>query len=58
MPLNVNARSFNCELSPRALEKWNPALRAAVETTSDTITVYGVIGEDWYGDGVTVNRID
>ncbi|MBD1590191.1 head maturation protease, ClpP-related [Pseudomonas typographi] len=58
MQLNVKAGSFRCELSPRALEKWNPALRAAVETTSDTITVYGVIGEDWYGDGVTVNRID
>ncbi|MDH0745285.1 Clp protease ClpP [Pseudomonas sp. GD03842] len=58
MQLNVKAGSFRCELSPRALEKWNPALRAAVETSSDTITIYGVIGEDWYGDGVTVNRID
>lgn len=58
MQLNVKAGSFRCELSPRALEKWNPALRAAVETSSDTITIYGVIGEDWYGEGVTVNRID
>ncbi len=52
------ARSFNCELSPRALDKWNPAIKAAVESTGDTITIYGVIGEDWYGDGVTVSRID
>ena len=58
MKLNVKAGSFRCELSPRALEKWNPAIQAAVESTSDTITIYGLIGEDWYGDGVTVSRID
>lgn len=58
MKLNVKAGSFNCELSPRALEKWNPAIQAAVESTSDTITIYGVIGQDWYGEGVTVSRID
>ncbi|PYD94058.1 peptidase [Pseudomonas syringae pv. pisi] len=52
------AGSFNCELSPRALDKWNPAIKAAVESTSDTITIYGVIGQDWYGEGVTVSRID
>ncbi|RXU01570.1 peptidase [Pseudomonas syringae] len=52
------AGSFNCELSPRALDKWNPAIKAAVESSSDTITIYGVIGQDWYGEGVTVSRID
>ncbi|KPY70293.1 ATP-dependent Clp protease proteolytic subunit [Pseudomonas syringae pv. spinaceae] len=52
------AGSFNCELSPRALDRWNPAIKAAVESTSDTITIYGVIGQDWYGEGVTVSRID
>ncbi|MCF5227413.1 Clp protease ClpP, partial [Pseudomonas syringae] len=41
------AGSFNCELSPRALDRWNPAIKAAVESTSDTITIYGVIGQDW-----------
>jgi ATP-dependent Clp endopeptidase proteolytic subunit ClpP len=58
MQLKIQARGLRSELSPRALEKWNPAIQAAVESTSDTITIYGVIGEDWYGDGVTVNRID
>lgn len=58
MQPKFKAGSFNCELSPRALDKWNPAIKAAVESTSDTITIYGVIGEDWYGDGVTVSRID
>lgn len=59
MPLNIKAGSIRSELSPRALEKWNPAIKAAVENTSDTITIYGVIGEDfWSGEGVTVKRID
>lgn len=52
------AGSFRCELSPRALDKWNPAIKAAVESSNNTITIYGVIGEDWYGEGVTVSRID
>ena len=51
-------RDLRCELSPRALDMWNPDLRAAVETATDTITMYGVIGEDWWGEGVTVKRID
>jgi ATP-dependent Clp protease protease subunit len=58
MQVKSKAGSFRCELSPRALDKWNPAIKAAVESTSDTITIYGVIGEDWYGEGVTVSRID
>jgi ATP-dependent protease ClpP protease subunit len=58
MALNINARSFNCELSPRALDLWNPDLRAALEAGTDTITMYGIIGEDWYGEGVTLKRVD
>lgn len=58
MKLKIQSRGLRSELSPRALEKWNPAIQAAVESTSDTITIYGVIGEDWYGEGVTLKRID
>lgn len=58
MNLKIQSRGLRSELSPRALEKWNPAIQAAVESTSDTITIYGVIGEDWYGEGVTLKRID
>ena len=59
MKLKLQSRGLRSELSPRALEKWNPAIQAAVENTSDTITIYGVIGVDfWTGDGVTVKRID
>lgn len=58
MKHKIQSRGLRSEMSPRALEKWNPAIQAAVENTSDTITVYGVIGEDWYGEGVTLKRID
>ncbi|WP_447590149.1 head maturation protease, ClpP-related [Aquipseudomonas campi] len=59
MSLKLQSRGVRSELSPRALDKWNPAIQAAVENTSDTITIYGVIGEDfWTGEGVTVKRID
>ena len=58
MQLNINAGSFRCELSPRALDMWNPDLRAALESGTDTITMYGIIGEDWYGEGVTLKRVD
>ena len=57
MQIQAN-RDLRCELRPRALDMWNPDLRAAVETATDTITMYGVIGEDWWGEGVTVKRID
>ena len=46
MKHKIQSRGLRSEMSPRALDKWNPAIQAAVENTSDTITVYGVIGED------------
>ncbi|MFV3402864.1 head maturation protease, ClpP-related [Pseudomonas sp. NY15463] len=58
MKHKIQSRGLRSEMSPRALDKWNPAIQAAVENTLDTITVYGVIGEDWYGEGVTLKRID
>ncbi|MCT8165002.1 MULTISPECIES: head maturation protease, ClpP-related [unclassified Pseudomonas] len=58
MKHKIQSRGLRSEMSPRALDKWNPAIQAAVENTSETITVYGVIGEDWYGEGVTLKRID
>jgi ATP-dependent Clp protease protease subunit len=41
-----------------ALDRWNPAVRAASEDAA-SISIYEVIGEDpWTGGGVTVKRID
>lgn len=58
MTLKAPPRGMRSELSPRALEKWNPSIQAAVDSSETTITIYGIIGEDWYGEGVTLNRID
>jgi ATP-dependent Clp protease protease subunit len=58
MKHKIQSRGLRSEMSPRALDKWNPAIQAAVKNTSEAITIYGVIGEDWYGEGVTLKRID
>ena len=58
MKHKIQSRGLRSEMSPRALDKWNPAIQAVVENTSEAITIYGVIGEDWYGEGVTLKRID
>ena len=45
------------DLSPRALEEWNPAIKAAA-SEDNTITIFDVIGQDyWTGEGVTAKRI-
>lgn len=47
-------------LQPRALDRWNPAIRAAADDAEDerSISVYDVIGQDfWTGEGVTAKRI-
>jgi len=44
------------DLSPRALEQWNPAIKAA--ESDNTISIFDVIGVDyWTGEGVTAKRI-
>jgi len=48
------------EISPRALSRYNPGIRAASsDTESDaTISIYDVIGVDfWTGEGTTAKRI-
>src|SRR5690606_7422034 len=43
----------------RALERWDPAIRAAAEEDDErTISMFDVIGQDfWTGEGVTTKRI-
>lgn len=44
------------DLSPKALEQWNPAIKAA--ESDNTISIFDVIGQDyWTGEGVTAKRI-
>ncbi|SDV49813.1 head maturation protease, ClpP-related [Chitinasiproducens palmae] len=48
----------SCELSPRALERWKPAIHAAADGDASTISIFDPIGYDsWSGDGVTAKRI-
>lgn len=46
------------DLSPLALQRWSPDVRAAGETdTSATISILDRIGADFWDDGVTAKRI-
>lgn len=45
------------DLTPRALERWNPSIHAAAEA-DNSISIMDVIGQDyWTGEGVTAKRI-
>lgn len=46
------------ELTPSALDRWNPEVRSAVDDGENTISILEQIGEDWWsGEGVTAKRI-
>lgn len=59
LPLAYNGLPLNgvkYDLSPKALDNWNPAIKAA--ESDNTITIFDVIGQDyWTGEGVTAKRI-
>lgn len=46
-------------ISPRALERWDPGIRAADDKEAErTISMFDVIGQDfWTGEGVTAKRV-
>ncbi|WP_407906781.1 head maturation protease, ClpP-related [Escherichia coli] len=45
-----------CELMPAALKRWNGGIRA-VSDDDNTISIFDVIGEDYWSEGVTAKRI-
>lgn len=45
------------EIMPSALDRWNPAVHHAADSSDNTISVLDVIGADWFGEGVTAKRI-
>lgn len=54
--MELNKIQFN--LSPKALDCWNPGLRVKAEAEENTINVFDAIGEDyWTGEGVTAKNI-
>ena len=50
--------AVSSQVQPRALDRWNSGVRAADKDVDRTISVYDVIGYDyWTGEGVTAKRI-
>lgn len=45
-----------CETLPSALERWNGGIKAAA-ADDNSISVFDVIGQDYWGEGVTAQRI-
>lgn len=61
-PPKIDAKRFEglaaATPSPQALELWPAGMRAADMTSDNIVSVYGVIGEDfWTGGGVTADRV-
>ncbi|OUH95715.1 head maturation protease, ClpP-related [Klebsiella pneumoniae] len=45
-----------CETLPSALDRWDDGIKAAT-TDDNTISVFDVIGQDYWGEGITAKRI-
>lgn len=55
-PADRPCAGFTCEALPSALERWNGGIRAAADS-DNTISIFDVIGQDYWDEGVTVKRI-
>lgn len=59
LPAAPEGRPFareNRDLPSSAMDRWNGGIKAA-KSDDNSISVFDVIGADWYGDGVTGSRI-
>lgn len=59
LPQAPEGRPFareNRDLPSSAMERWNGGIKAA-KSDANSISVFDVIGADWYGDGVTASRV-
>lgn len=59
VPEAVARLDVRSHISPRALERWDPGIRAADDKEAErTISMFDVIGQDfWTGEGVTAKRV-
>jgi ATP-dependent protease ClpP protease subunit len=49
--------STSADLSTQALARWDETITAKAAGSDNTISILGVIGEDIFGEGVTIKRI-
>lgn len=59
LPAAPEGRPFareNRDLPSSVMDRWNGSIKAA-KSDDNSISVFDVIGADWYGDGVTASRI-
>nr|WP_113869641.1 head maturation protease, ClpP-related [Brenneria salicis]NMN90970.1 ATP-dependent protease ClpP protease subunit [Brenneria salicis ATCC 15712 = DSM 30166]RBP57335.1 ATP-dependent protease ClpP protease subunit [Brenneria salicis ATCC 15712 = DSM 30166]RLM28538.1 peptidase S14 [Brenneria salicis ATCC 15712 = DSM 30166] len=55
-PVGRPCAGVTCEALPSALERWNGGIRAAT-SDDNSISVFDVIGRDYWDEGVTAKRI-
>lgn len=55
-PVGRPCAKVTSELSPAALDRWDGGIKAA-NSNDNTISIFDVIGADYWGEGVTANRI-
>jgi ATP-dependent Clp protease protease subunit len=54
MSRHPNVRS---DISEGAMQRWQPNIRHAIDSSNPTISILDVIGEDWMGNGITAARV-
>lgn len=53
----INARGIGgCEISPQALARWHDDIQAS-DTAENVVSIFGTIGEDFFGEGITARRV-
>lgn len=55
-PAGRPCAGVTCEPLPSALDRWNGGIKAAA-SDDNSISVFDVIGQDYWGEGVTAKRI-
>lgn len=55
-PAGRPCAGVTCEPLPSALDRWNGGLKAAA-ADDNSISIFDVIGQDYWGEGVTAKRI-
>jgi ATP-dependent Clp protease protease subunit len=56
-PVGRPCAGVTCEPLPSALDRWNGGIRAASSDRDNTISIFDVVGRDYWDEGVTAKRI-